>query len=80
MPRYFFDIQDDDGLQHDDEGVELAHIEMVRLEAQRVLPRIAYEEARGARDRGSYTVLVTDEDGQPIYSAALSYTGHWLLR
>ena len=31
-------------------------------------------------DRRTFTVLVTYEDGHPVYSATLNYTGLWLLR
>ena len=81
MPRFFFDIQDDQkGLQRDDEGVELADIKMVRRQAQTVLPEIARDEIPDDGDHRSYTVLVTDEDGHPVYTATLNYVGLWLLR
>ena len=31
-------------------------------------------------ERQTITVLVTDEDGHPVYSAALCFVGTWLLR
>jgi hypothetical protein len=31
-------------------------------------------------ERHAVTVLVTDEDGHPVYSGALSFVGSWLIR
>lgn len=80
MPRFFFDIHDAKGHQRDEVGVELADIAMVRLEAQRLLPDIARSEIPRDADQSMFRVLVTDEEGHAVYSAALSYAGLWLLR
>ena len=81
MPRYFFDIHDAaKGIERDDDGIELADIEMVRRQAETILPDIARDEIPGGGDQRMYTVLVTDEDGAPVYSASLTYAGQWLLR
>ena len=79
MPRYFFDLHTDKGVERDDSGSELADMKQVR-EAQRLLPDLAREEIPEDGDRRSFTVLVTDEDGHPVYSATLHYAGLWLLR
>lgn len=79
MPRYFFDVHDG-VLQRDDAGTECADIEEVRRVAKRLLPDIARENIPQDGDRHIYTVLVTSEDGQPIYSAVLSFAGVWLVR
>ena len=81
VPRFFFDIHDDNnGLQRDNEGTELEDIKMVHRHAQSILPDIARDEIPGDGDRRMYTVLVTDQDGNPVYSATLAYTGMWLMR
>ena len=80
MPRYFFDVHDIRGIHRDDHGHDLPDLEAVRKEAMRTLPEIAYDQMPSDGDRQSYVVLVTDEDGHPVYSATLNYTGLWLLR
>jgi hypothetical protein len=79
MPRYFFDISDG-GPKRDDVGTECADLDVVRKQAMRTLPDIAGDELQKNGDRHTFTVLVTDEDGQPIYAGTLTYTGLWLLR
>lgn len=79
MPRYFFDIHDG-WSQRDDTGTEFDDLDAVRLEAIRTLPDIARDEIPKDGDRRTFTVLVTDENGCPIYSATLNFTGLWLKR
>ncbi|RYF22144.1 MAG: hypothetical protein EOO77_04685 [Oxalobacteraceae bacterium] len=79
MPRYFFDIHDGSHT-HDDVGVECADLQSVALEAKRMLPAVAKDEVPKGSELQSVMVLVTDEEGHPVYSAALTYTGSWLLR
>lgn len=80
MPHYFFDIHDGRKPQHDELGVECSDLEAVRLQAMRTLPEIAKDEVPTDGDRQTFTVMVTDEDGRPVYTAALNFTGLWLLR
>lgn len=80
MSRYFFDVHDNGRIHRDDHGHELPDFDAVRNEAQKTLPEIAYHEIHKDGDRQSYVVVVTDEEGHPVYSATLSYTGLWLLR
>lgn len=80
MARFFFDIREDGKLRRDDEGTELESISDVRKEAQTILPAIAFDEIPKDGDQKTYVVLVTDDDGQAIYSATLHYAGSWLLR
>lgn len=79
MPRYFFDIRDH-VLIHDDEGTELPSPDAAAQHAQKILPGIAAHEAPMDGERYAFTALVRDEEGHPIYSAALSYVGTWLTR
>ena len=80
MPRFFFDIHDDKKITHDEVGVELPDMPVVRETAMKALPKIAADEIPQDGDRQHFAVLVTDEDGRPVYSATLNYTGLWLLR
>lgn len=80
MPRYFFDIHDTGKIEKDDTGTEFPDLEAVRKAAMKTLPDIARQEIPKDGDQRSFVVLVTDEDGQPVYSATLSFTGLWLLR
>lgn len=79
MPRYFFDIHDG-GSTRDDIGTECDDLDDVRKQTLRVLPDIAREQIVNNGDRRTFTCLVTDEEGYPIYSATLTFTGLWLLR
>jgi uncharacterized protein DUF6894 len=80
MPRYFFDVHTDKGVERDDTGSAFADMKAVRKEAQRLLPDLAREEIPEDGDHRSFTALVTGEDGHPVYSATLNYAGLWLLR
>lgn len=79
MPRFYFDIHDG-GSTRDDEGTECSDLEAVRRQAMRTLPDVARDDLKSDGDRRTFTVLVTDEDGRPVYSAALTFTGLWLQR
>ena len=79
MPRYFFDIHD--GFhQRDDVGTHCEDVQAAALEAKRLLPAIAVNEIPTDGERQTITVVVTDEDGYAVYSAALAFVGTWLLR
>lgn len=79
MPRYFFDIHNGTSTR-DEDGTECADLDAVRAQAMRTLPDIARDDIPKDGDRRTFTCLVTDEDGHPVYSATLNYTGLWLLR
>lgn len=79
MPRDHFDIYDG-SLGRDDEGTTLVDLPAVRQHVLRLLPHIARDEVPDNGDRPTFSVVVADEDGKPIYTATLSYTGPWLLR
>ncbi|WP_018044890.1 hypothetical protein [Methylobacterium sp. 88A] len=80
MARYFFDVHDGGVHQFDDQGSEFATLNEVRKQAIRLLPDIARDKALHDGDRQAYTVVVSDEDHHPVYSATLSLVGVWLLR
>ncbi|WP_264048901.1 DUF6894 family protein [Methylobacterium flocculans] len=79
MPRYFFDIHDGH-TEHDIEGTEFSGPEEAVRHAKRILPEIAVHEVPADGEHHAMSVLVTNEDSHPIYSAALSYVGIWLVR
>lgn len=80
MPRYFFDVHDTGKAQKDDTGTELPDVAAARHAAMRLLPAVAKEELSKNGDHRSFVVLVTDEDGHPVYSATLNYAGLYLAR
>lgn len=67
-------------MQEDDTGTEFSDLAEVRQAAMQLLPDIAREEVPQDGNRRSFVVIVTDEDGKPIYSATLTYTGLWMVR
>ena len=73
MPRFFFDIHDNQGSHIDDAGHEFASLDEVREEAQRLLPDLARHEIPQDGEHRSFIVLVRDERGKPVYSATLTY-------
>ncbi|PXW51407.1 hypothetical protein [Methylobacterium sp. B4] len=79
MPRFFFDVHDGRN-ERDDEGLVFADVQAAALEAKRLLPEIARDEVPKDGERQAITVLVTDEEGCPVYSAALCFVGTWLQR
>jgi len=79
MPRYFFDIRDHT-LVYDYEGVDFSSPSEAARYAKKVLREIAADDVATDSEHQALTVLVRDEEGHPIYSAALSYVGNWLTR
>ncbi|WP_336490266.1 DUF6894 family protein [Methylobacterium nigriterrae] len=79
MPRFFFDVHDG-GPEFDDTGTELSGPDEARQKAKRLLPDIAREDIPKDGDQRTFTVMVKDETGHPVYSATLTYAGLWLPR
>lgn len=61
MPRYHFHI--DDHSTRDDDGVELADLEVAKCEAIRMAGRIICDEGETFWDRGEWSMTVSDETG-----------------
>ena len=72
MPRYYFNIQDDDLFTPDDEGVDLEGVEAARDEAARTLGEIARDVLPGALCR-MLKVEVMDEAREPLLEARLEF-------
>ncbi|MGU3340727.1 DUF6894 family protein [Methylobacterium mesophilicum] len=79
MSRYFFDIHDVT-THFDDSGMDCATLEVARAVALQLLPDLTRDGAHKGDDRQAYTVLVTDEDHHPVYTATVSLNGVWLVR
>lgn len=79
MPRYFFDIHDG-RVERDDLGHECADLKAAAEHAKRILPDTAADEVPKDGERQAFTVLVSDEEGHPVYLGSLTYTGLWLIR
>jgi hypothetical protein len=75
MPRYFFHIFTNGSVTRDEQGIRLNTLAKVELEAMRVLPDIARAEVPLDGNHQTFTVLVTDEVGHPVYTATLSFAG-----
>ena len=79
VPHFFFDVHD--GAQnYDNEGVPCADLKAAAKQADALLPEIAYNRVARDSERQIITVLVRDEEGHPVYHAALSQVGTWLIR
>ncbi|MBX9930433.1 MAG: hypothetical protein K2Y56_02660 [Methylobacterium sp.] len=79
MPRYFFDVHDGH-IERDQEGTVCDDTRAAAHMAKRLLPEIVLNEVPKDSERQSFTVLVTDEQGHPVYSAVLCFVGTWLSR
>ncbi len=79
MHRYFFDIDDDDRLVRDDEGLMLTSDEAARKQALAALPGITGEHLPDG-DRRTFVVAIRNEAGEVIYRATLSLKGEWVTR
>lgn len=77
MPRFFFDISDGD-LTRDDEGIEFPNAHAARDAAIRVLPDVARDHM-GRRDSREVVVLMRNEAGTALFTAALTLTTKWLV-
>ena len=76
MARYFFDT-DDGHLTRDHDGLECATTDEVRHAAIEALPSIA-QEAISDADCKSFSVLVRNDTGRPIFHATLTLAAKWL--
>ena len=77
LKRYFFDVDDGDGLEIDRIGLLCESLQAVREEAIKVLPDIA-KEVMPDGDRRVLRTIVRDEGGRSIFEASLALDAHWL--
>ncbi|QRM28696.1 hypothetical protein [Microvirga sp. VF16] len=71
MPRFFFDIHDDEEFTPDREGLDLDGLEAAKAEAKKALPDIVKEEMP-VGSRRDFTVDVKDAAGQIVWRVTLS--------
>ncbi len=74
MPRFFFDTHDGEW-DRDDVGIECANVDVACQEAKRALPDMAFDRTPRDGDQHTITVLVSDENRQPVYTASLTFSG-----
>ena len=72
MPRYFFDMRDNDALTRDDEGLEYSDIQAVKAEATRALAEMA-RDIVPATDRRELAIEVRDQSSRPVLRAVLTF-------
>jgi hypothetical protein len=82
VPRYHFDVQDGSGLVLDEEGRELANLEVARREAIKgIRSLISAEVKKGTLDLTGKLTL-KDANGRTVivlpFDEAVSITGRWL--
>lgn len=80
MPRFFFDIHDNEDVQRDSEGLELNDAQGARQEAVRTLTSLGFHDPQRNVEQRTLSVVVRDHEGFPIYSATLSFKGLWMSR
>lgn len=74
MPRYYFDLNNGEW-NRDEEGSECADADHAIAQAKRTLPAIALDHLPRNGHCHTLTMLVTDEDARPVYTATLSFNG-----
>lgn len=79
MPRFFFDVTDEDEEWTDPEGMELGTPQDARKEAIMALQGFVREIAPNG-DHREISLVVKDERHTPILTATLSLTARWLDR
>lgn len=77
VPYYFFDIHNGNYIR-DDEGRECADFEAARILALQTLPEIARWEVSSGSERQTFSVLVRDHVGRPVYTSTLTLEGQRL--
>ena len=73
MPRYFFDVNENDSLFWDDHGTEQPDLEAAELEARRSLGEMARDVLRRPRAPNSLSIGIRDDAGQQLLQVSLTY-------
>ena len=71
MPRYFFDTMDSGRLICDESGIEAPSFQAAKAEAARSLADIVQD--MSPDDRRGVVVEVSDDEGCPLFRAALYF-------
>ena len=72
MPRYFFDMRDNEAFTRDDVGLEYSDIQTVKAEATRALAEMA-RDIVPATDRRELAIEVHDQSNRPVLRAMLTF-------
>jgi hypothetical protein len=72
MPRYYFDVRDDDDVTPDEDGLVFHSLEAVKEEAARALAEIARDVIPGAVRR-VLAIEVRDEAKRPLLEARMVF-------
>jgi hypothetical protein len=75
MPRYYFDIRENDGIASDEVGLDLPHLQAAEIEAAQSLADMA-RDVPPNEPRRSVAIEVRSE-GRPLFKAALVYELVW---
>lgn len=73
MPRFYFDIHDENGLISDEEGTELPDMDAARIEAVNSLSDITRDAAIKRRLQ-PLAIEVLDENRRPVFRAAVEFS------
>ena len=77
MPRYYFDLHNEEGPTRDEHGTELKSREDIPKELTRILLDVARDELP-AGARITIAITVRDESGDPVTVASLIFHNEWL--
>ncbi len=77
MPRYFFDIYDQDDLSRDEDGIECSTKSQVQDRAVAALPDMARDALPEGPDQ-DFRVEVRNIRGRVVFRAMLSLRSEWL--
>jgi hypothetical protein len=66
MPRYFFNIRDDQGIVRDEEGMDLPDLQSAREEAQDSARELLAETVRSRQPIDHKRIEVVDEGGTVV--------------
>jgi len=73
MPRYFFDVNDDDSFFRDEYGAELPDLEAAELEARRSLGEMARDVLRRPSAPNSLSIGIRDDAGHQLMEVSVTY-------
>jgi hypothetical protein len=77
MPRFYFDIDDGEGIVPDDKGIICRSRENLQKLATNLLPEIA-RDALPNKTTNTLTVKVRDKSGRYVFQATLSLVTEWI--
>ena len=74
MPRFFFDLCDQQGTHYDATGLELADLEAAQRVLEMTLPRLSAERAVGSGLNMTLVMTVRDACDQQLIEATLDWS------